>query len=183
MSECDTVVDFDGVPRGIATPDGSSVAGSEYYLVRHRGGSTEAGETMLPSSSNHTTAGYSGDSAGHGLFAGRVYAADSVDDGASMDGFAVVGREEGVDVDEEENAKRVVEAMERAEAEREMGTRKRGLMEDENYADLWGGDMDEEDQDEDEDEIGGMEDCESEGSDDTVMVDGEEEEEEAEEGK
>ena len=172
VSECDTI-SLDGVPRGGLRTPGSSVASSEYDMLPHlREGTSEVASTVLPSS-NHTTAGFSSESGGHGLFPGRVYAADSIDDDdASMDGFSVVGREEGVERDlEEENARRVVEAMERAEAEREMGVGVGGgVGEDENYADLWGGEGDEEGED---DEMGGFE---SEGSGDTVMVDGEEEE-------
>ena len=122
-------------------------------------------------SSNHTTAGYLSDN----LDPERVYAAGSVDTSSSVDdgtdGFAVVGREEGVSPDlEEENARREVEALERAEAEKERAVRagRTEVGADESYADLWAGDGEEDD---DADEMDDGFDSEgTEGSDDTVMV-------------
>ena len=142
VSECDTVSE-NGVPRGIATPT-SSVPSSEYHLVN------EAASTVVPSS-NQTTAGYFSDT----LDSDHVYAADSVDgSSASGDDFSLIARSEGMDPDdEEENARRQIEAMElaeAAEAEAAMeSTRARASsVHDENYADLFGSeDGDEEDDD------------------------------------
>ena len=132
VSECDTV-SLNGVPRGIATPT-SSVPSSEYHLVK------DETSTIVPSS-NHTTAGYFSDKLG----SDQVYAADSVDSSSvSGDDFSVVARSEGMNPDdEEENARREIEAMERIEAEELEAARlakqeRIAPTDDENYADLFG---------------------------------------------
>ena len=132
VSECDTV-SMDGTPRGIATPT-SSVPSSEYHLVK------DAASTVAPSS-NHTTAGYFSDK----LDSDLVYAADSADDvSVSSDDFSIVARSEGLSPDdEEENARREIEAMERieaAEAEAARAAKQERITpeDDENYADLFG---------------------------------------------
>ena len=133
ISECDSVSIASGAGRDINIPT-TSAPSSAYHMVNGAGSTNP--------SSNATVAG----SYSTHLHRGQVYAADSVDDSSDTgDCFSVVARSEGMnpDNDEEENARRQIEAMERIEAaEQQSAQDKKAAVPDENYADLFGSEDD-----------------------------------------